>query len=157
LVTIGLYAAIAVLASAAIAAVRLLFKPEVRQRPPIMYFLFLQLCVDCALVLLVLAHRFTGMVYPAGRTGLHLVFCLTLLCITMAGLVHRNSRGYYTAVAAAGLLSIRFATQLSFSHYASWRYDASSRPIFDDIRKLSPPLPVWRSKISCTWIYAPAL
>ena len=122
-------------------------------------FVFLQLCTDLILLLLIAAHRLTGLPYPDGRTGLYLVFCSSLMGVSLMELPVRLSRGYWMRCCIGGLalLVAQFVSQLSISYYANWRYDASTKRAFEAIRVMSLAHPERKSRIGYSWEFGPAL
>ncbi len=160
--TVPFYAAATAMSFTAIAALVLLARVIRRRQPPdaaVGRFIFLQLCTDVTLLLLFVAHQLTGLLYPDGRTGLYLVFCFTLMLISLTGLGMRPPHRYWMGGVIAGwaLLVAQFVSQLSITYYANWRYDASTKRVFEVIRVMSLAHPERRSRISYSWNYAPAL
>ena len=122
-------------------------------------FLVVQWSVNSTILLLVAAHGLFGVLYPPERTGLYLVFCFTLACLSLAGLMPQPGRKHWTPLATVAflLLLVPFTSRLSLTYYATWRYDANTRRAFDTVRIMALAHPERKSRVGCTWLYAPAL
>src|SRR5262249_8375988 len=51
----------------------------------------------------------------------------------------------------------QFVSQLSATEYAHFTYDSSTKRVFELIRTASLAYPQRKTKVSCSWVYAPAL
>ncbi len=122
-------------------------------------FMLCLISTDLILLFLVVARRVAGLAYPEGRTGLFLVFFFTLLCITLVSLASGARRRVWliTGTVAMLLLIARFVSQLSVSYYSPWRYDSSTRRIFETIQRRGATRPARKIRIACSWFYAPTL
>jgi hypothetical protein len=156
------YAAESALILTLIAAVWLLVRAIRSRQPPgaaAGRFLFLQLCVDFMVLFPLAAHWITGVPFPGARTGLYLVFCFTLMGVSLLELAMRLSRWYWTGCCIAGLalLVAQFVSQLSTAYYACWRYDASTKQAFEAIRTMSLAHPEHKNRISYSCVYGQTL
>ncbi|MBI4874034.1 MAG: glycosyltransferase family 39 protein [Acidobacteria bacterium] len=122
-----------VVALAAAAAIGILLS---RRKMPAPHERFVILCGGAwlgSLALLVAAHRFFGVPYPEGRTGLYLI---PLFCLTAFALLAWAQTGKWTARTLAplgllyfGLCAFDFARSWNTSFYLEWPFDARTEDV----------------------------
>jgi hypothetical protein len=112
-------------------------------------------------VLLLAAHLVLGMKYPHERTGIYLVPIFFLVAVAVVRITWRGQwPGRLAAVPGFALLAalvLLFASQLSPGAYREWRYDCTSRQVFDLVAASSRCRPGETVRVGCFWIYAPSL
>jgi len=80
-----------------------------------------------SIALLVISHRFAGILYPVRRTGIYWIPLLVLICLTLAS---KAPRAVGTLCVAVGLgCLLQFLTQLNVHHYAEWPYDFDTKRV----------------------------
>jgi hypothetical protein len=155
------FAVLAVLVVAAVSSAMLLARKNGKSGPQTAQalFLVLQWTINFAVLLLVGTHRIFGVLYPAGRTGLYLAPCFTLVCLSLINLSAESRHRYwrYAAAVAFVVVMVQFVSRLSVTYYDTWRYDATTNRAFDVIRIMALGHPERKSRIGCSWLYAPAL
>jgi len=108
------------------------------------------------------SHFAFGMKYPHERTGLHLVAIFSLAGLTV---LHKLLQSRKTALrllkipclAIALLLLVQFTVELPATHYRQWRYDCTSREVFQAIADRASPSPSTPVRVVCQWWYLPSL
>jgi hypothetical protein len=156
-----------VILAMAIAAVRTVFRwtgRDADQELPARNARFLVLVAGsfllCCLLNLAL-HFALGVKYPYERTGISLVPMFSLAGLAAISRAPRRY-GLPRCVAVPGvvlgmLLILQFAVQFPATYYREWRFDCTSRQIFQFIsrdRDLSARATV---RVTCHWLYEPSL
>jgi len=114
----------------------------------------------CCLLNLAL-HFALGVKYPYERTGLSLVPMFSLAGVAA---ISRAPRRYGLPLLAAipgvvlGLLLIlQFAVQFPATYYREWRYDCTSRQVFQLISRDRDRSARATVRVTCHWLYEPSL
>ncbi len=114
------------------------------------------LALALALVAMLAAHRFLGLLYPLDRTGLPWMLLFALAWALAAGST-RSGLLRRVNLLAGCLLVLQFVTQLHAGYLTLWWYDASSQQIARRIEAETRGRPAASVSISATWIHQPAL
>lgn len=111
--------------------------------------------VVTALLLSVMLHLAAGVPYPLERTGLYAIpFVTIVLAMSLQRAAPRRVR-ILAGVALAALV-VRYGTEVQWWHFRTWRFDASSRQVYEQARALHAQTGC-RGAVASSWQYEPAL
>jgi hypothetical protein len=114
------------------------------------------LALTLALLMILAAHRFLGLLYPLDRIGLPWMLLFATAWAVSAGTTS-NAFLRYANVLAACLLAAQFVTQFHADFLTVWWFDRSTRDVARRIESQVQDRPAGSVSISATWIHQPAL
>jgi hypothetical protein len=109
-----------------------------------------------AMVTMLAAHRFLGLLYPVDRTGLPWMLLFAVAWAFAAGTT-ANAWVRRANLLAGCLLAAQFVTQFHGDYLTVWWYDHSTKDVARRIEALTRDRPAGSVSISATWIHQPAL
>lgn len=117
------------------------------------------LLLSCALV--VGLHVALGVKYPHERTGIYLVPAFFFAGLAVVQHVFRQtSTRVFLGVPGFLLLWMliwQFALQFPATYYRQWRYDCTSREVFETVAENHDPSTDAAVRVVCHWLYKPSL
>jgi hypothetical protein len=126
---------------AAVAALALIkFFPERRERLlsfRTIPFLAITATMLTSLAAVLILAQF-GVPYPWGRSGLYLVFLLSLAAVAAVPLVDRNTLRHIGTVAVAAVVFL-YVRQFDTRSFVEWRFDASTRSLVERLAEVARP------------------
>ncbi len=114
----------------------------------------------CSLTLAWLANRYFGVLFPLGRTGLHLLVLFLLSSSVAAHLTWRRPMARVVAVPlaialvlAAGWFAARWTTRV----YSDWPFNAATGRIVEALRRQHARNPRDHVRVGASWLFEPGL
>jgi hypothetical protein len=107
-----------------------------------------------------LANRLFGVLFPLGRTGLHLLILFLLACPIAALHAWERPAGRIAAVPLAVALILAagwFATRWNTRVYSDWPFNAATRPIVEVMRERERRSPREGVRVGGSWLFEPGL
>lgn len=114
-----------------------------------------------SLVLLVVAHRTSGLLYPYQRTGLYLFPLFVLTAFALWASIRKYRWAAIVAGLPLGVLALLvladFLVYFQTTHYGEWRFDRSTKRIVQLIRERQRIEPRPKVRVGVMWLFEPSL
>ncbi len=110
---------------------------------------------------LILANRLFRVLYPYGRTGLYLIPLFILTALVLPSTLRKSRIAWIVAGLPIWIVGVaclgQFLVQFQTTHYAEWRFDASTKKIVGLIRDRQENMGGAKVRVGATWPLEPSV